>query len=176
METYIFSIAKVWLVWLHSPLSEIDAGPIPLPNDKALKEKKRKLKETLDRMLRLYVSPVAEIFILKTWMKTLSVIFSISRLCYTVVSPEVVSYKYCSTKWGQVSKENMVLHWWGVLQDNLVLSTELIIGTFRSEDEDDYEYEFSVLSMRIRFLGRHFSKCACSEQKTRSRPRPRPPI
>ncbi|XP_020627908.1 WW domain-binding protein 11-like isoform X2 [Orbicella faveolata] len=33
---------------------EIDAGPIPLPNDKALKEKKRKLKETLDRMLRLY--------------------------------------------------------------------------------------------------------------------------
>lgn len=37
-------------------LSEIDAGPIPLPNDKALKEKKRKLKETLDRMVRLYVS------------------------------------------------------------------------------------------------------------------------
>jgi len=47
-------------------LSEIDAGPIPLPNDKALKEKKRKLKETLDRMLRLYVSPVAEICTLKT--------------------------------------------------------------------------------------------------------------
>lgn len=33
---------------------EIDAGPVPLPNDKALKEKKRKLKETLDRMLKLY--------------------------------------------------------------------------------------------------------------------------
>ncbi|KAJ7372701.1 WW domain-binding protein 11 [Desmophyllum pertusum] len=33
---------------------EIDAGPIPLPNDKALKEKKRKLKETLDRMVRIY--------------------------------------------------------------------------------------------------------------------------
>ena len=51
-----------------------------------------------------------------------------------------------------------------------------IIGTFRSEDEDDYEYEFSVLSMRIRFVGRHFSKCACSEQKTRTRSRPRSPI
>ena len=33
------------------------------------------------------------------------------------------------------------------------------IGTFRLEDEDDYEYGFSVLSMRIRFGGRHFSKC-----------------
>ena len=32
---------------------------------------------------------------------------------------------------------------------------EEIIGTFRSEDEDDYEYEFSILSMRIRFGGRH---------------------
>ena len=52
------------------------------------------------------------------------------------------------------------------------------LGTFRSEDEDedDYEYEFSVLNMRIRFGGRHFSKCACSEQKTRTRSRPRPPI
>ena len=38
-----------------------------------------------------------------------------------------------------------------------------VIGTFRSEGEDDYEYEFSVLNMRIRFGGRHFSKCACSE-------------
>ncbi|XP_067044845.1 WW domain-binding protein 11-like [Acropora muricata] len=32
---------------------ENDAGPVPLPNDKALKDKKRKLKETLDRMLSL---------------------------------------------------------------------------------------------------------------------------
>lgn len=32
---------------------ENDAGPIPLPNDKALKDKKRKLKETLDRMINL---------------------------------------------------------------------------------------------------------------------------
>jgi len=32
---------------------ENDAGPIPLPNDKALKDKKRKLKETLDRMVNL---------------------------------------------------------------------------------------------------------------------------
>lgn len=47
------------LFTLYSVLSEIDAGPIPLPNDKALKEKKRKLKETLDRMLRLYVSHAA---------------------------------------------------------------------------------------------------------------------
>ena len=51
-----------------------------------------------------------------------------------------------------------------------------LLGTFRSEGEDDYEYEFSVLSMRITFGGRHFSKCACSEQKTRTRSRPRPPI
>ena len=50
------------------------------------------------------------------------------------------------------------------------------IGTFRPEDEDDYEYEFSVLSTRIRFGGRHFSKCACSEQKTRTRSRPGSPI
>ena len=57
----------------------------------------------------------------------------------------------------------------------LVFSPRLL-GTFRSEDEDDYEYEFSVLSMRIRFGGRHFSKCACSEQETRTRIRPRPPI
>ena len=55
-------------------------------------------------------------------------------------------------------------------------SLTMILGTFRSEDEDDYEYEFSVLNMRIRFGGRHFSKCACSEQKTRTRSRPRPPI
>ena len=31
----------------------------------------------------------------------------------------------------------------------------------RSEDEE----RFSVLSMRIRFGGPHFSKCACSERK-----------
>ena len=52
----------------------------------------------------------------------------------------------------------------------------MTIGTFRSEDEDDYEYEFSVLSMRIRFGGRHFLKGACSEEKTRICSRPRPPI
>ena len=54
---------------------------------------------------------------------------------------------------------------------SIVLSS-LLVATFRSGDEDDYEYEFSVLSMGIRFGGRHFSKCACSEQKTRTRPRP----
>ena len=37
---------------------ENDAGPVPLPNDKALKDKKRKLKETLDRMVGLLVSKV----------------------------------------------------------------------------------------------------------------------
>ena len=51
-----------------------------------------------------------------------------------------------------------------------------VLWTFRSEDEDDYEYEFSVLSMRIRFGGRHFRKCACSAQKTRTHSRPRPSI
>ena len=44
------------------------------------------------------------------------------------------------------------------------------LGIFRSEDEDACEYEFSVLSMRIRFGGRHFSKSACSERKTRTCP------
>ena len=58
----------------------------------------------------------------------------------------------------------------------VVVILNSLIGTFRSEDKDDYEYEFSVPSMRIRFGGRHFSKCACSEQKTRTRSRPRPPI
>ena len=42
-------------------LLENDAGPVPLPNDKALKEKKRKLKETLDRMVSLLVSIVASL-------------------------------------------------------------------------------------------------------------------
>ena len=51
-----------------------------------------------------------------------------------------------------------------------------MMGTFRLEDEDDYEYKFCVLSMRIRFGGRHFLKCACSEQKTRTHSRPCPPI
>ena len=32
----------------------------------------------------------------------------------------------------------------------------ITVGTFRSQDED--HYEFSVLSMRISFGGRHFSK------------------
>ena len=41
----------------------------------------------------------------------------------------------------------------------------MTLGTFRSENEDDYEYEFSVLSMRIRFGGRHFSKYAYSDLK-----------
>ena len=39
----------------------------------------------------------------------------------------------------------------------------LLIGTFRLEYnyDYDYDYKFSVLSTRIRFPGRHFSKCAC---------------
>ena len=47
----------------------------------------------------------------------------------------------------------------------IMLQLSQTLGTFRSEDEDDYEYEFSVLSTRIRFGDRHFSKYACSEQK-----------
>ena len=57
-----------------------------------------------------------------------------------------------------------------------LVSSNLLLGTLRLEDEDDYEYKFSVLSTRIRFGGQHFSKCACSEQKTCTRSRPRPPI
>ena len=50
-------------------LLENDAGPVPLPNDKALKDKKRKLKETLDRMVGLLVSKVVGfiIFIIKVY-------------------------------------------------------------------------------------------------------------
>ena len=52
------------------------------------------------------------------------------------------------------------------------------LGTFKSEDEDEFEYKFSVLSMRIRFggrhVGRHLSKRACSERKTCIRTWPRP--
>ena len=48
-------------------------------------------------------------------------------------------------------------------------------GTFRLQYEDGYEYELSVLSMRFRFGGREFSKCACSELKTRTRIRPHTP-
>ena len=51
-----------------------------------------------------------------------------------------------------------------------------ITGNFRSEYEYDYGYEFSVVSTRIGFRGRHFSKCACSERKTRTRSRTRTPI
>ena len=40
------------------------------------------------------------------------------------------------------------------------------LGTFRLEDEDCYKLKFSVLSMRTRFGGQHFSKCASSERKT----------
>ena len=58
----------------------------------------------------------------------------------------------------------------------LHVSVNLLLGTFRWEDEDDYEYEFSAMSMRITFRGQHFSKCACSEKKTRTRGRSRPPI
>ena len=47
------------------------------------------------------------------------------------------------------------------------------IATLRLQYKDDYEYEFSVLSMRFRFEGRKFSKCACSELKTCTRSRPR---
>ena len=42
---------------------------------------------------------------------------------------------------------------------------KLSLARFRSEAEDDYEYEFSVMSMRIRFGGRHLLKCARSERK-----------
>ena len=57
-----------------------------------------------------------------------------------------------------------------------MFSTEKLIGICRLEDEDEYQYEFSVLSMRIRFEDRQFSKCACSEQTPRTRSRPCPPI
>ena len=36
----------------------------------------------------------------------------------------------------------------------------MTLGTFESEDEDDVDHEFSVLSVRIMFGGRDFSKCA----------------
>ena len=50
---FIFTLILCFNIFL---VLENDAGPVPLPNDKALKDKKRKLKETLDRMLSLLVS------------------------------------------------------------------------------------------------------------------------
>ena len=61
-------------------------------------------------------------------------------------------------------------------QQTFQASYRSTVATFRLEYEDDYKYEFSVLSMRFRFGGRKFSKCACSELETRTRSRPRTPI
>ena len=44
----------------------------------------------------------------------------------------------------------------------------LLIGTFRSEDEDDNEYEFSVLSTRTSKNVSLQTLCACSVRKTRT--------
>eukprot|EP00794_Sanderia_malayensis_P016441 gene16441-18076_t len=44
-------------------LMEIEAGPVQLPSDKALKEKKKKLKETFDRVLGLYEKQDKEKFV-----------------------------------------------------------------------------------------------------------------
>ena len=38
--------------------SEADAGPVPLPNEKSLKEKKKKLEDTLKRVVSHFVSAV----------------------------------------------------------------------------------------------------------------------
>lgn len=53
---FLFHIYINTVFQYFSLVLENDAGPVPLPNDKALKDKKRKLKETLDRMLSLLVS------------------------------------------------------------------------------------------------------------------------
>lgn len=36
--------------------AEMDSGPVPLPNEKSLKEKKRKLEETLNGVVKYLVS------------------------------------------------------------------------------------------------------------------------
>ena len=36
--------------------SELQAGPLVLPNEKSLRDKKKKLSDTVDRMLKYYVS------------------------------------------------------------------------------------------------------------------------
>lgn len=36
--------------------AEMDSGPVPLPNEKSLKEKKRKLEETLSGVVKYLVS------------------------------------------------------------------------------------------------------------------------
>ena len=48
-----------------------------------------------------------------------------------------------------------------LFKNGMRVFTAELLGTIRTQDE----YEFSVLSMRITFGGRHFSKCACSERK-----------
>ena len=52
-----------------------------------------------------------------------------------------------------------------------VVVKNMLLGTFRLEDEDDYEYQFSVLSTRTSKNVGLQTLCACSVRKTRSRPR-----
>ena len=53
-------------------VKEIQSGPVPLPNDKAIKEKKRKLRETLDRLLLVYVSVIFSVHVCCSQIKFLA--------------------------------------------------------------------------------------------------------
>ena len=86
--------------------------------------------------------------------------------------------KYWQQRTGKIYWKNLMKFsfFWLIAQWQTSGIPNQSIGTFKSEDKDEYQYEFSILSMRIRFGDRHFSKCACSEQKTCTRSHPRPPI
>lgn len=56
LKTKFRILTETFSSLLTSNFVELDSGPMPLPTDKALKEKKKKLKETLDRVTGLYVS------------------------------------------------------------------------------------------------------------------------
>ena len=43
-----------------------------------------------------------------------------------------------------------------------IVAVQMLLGTFRSEDEDDYDYEFSALSMRTSKNVGLETLCACS--------------
>ena len=77
-------------------------------------------------MLRLYVSPVEEICIIfENSNENLKC--DIQYADYVIQLYHQKLFYTSSMKWWYVSRETVVLSRWGVLQDNLILSTEVIM-------------------------------------------------
>ena len=61
--------------------AEMDSGPVPLPNEKSLKEKKRKLEETLNGVVKYLVSLSEGMLNAK---KAFCLVFATIRICCMV--------------------------------------------------------------------------------------------